>query len=33
MKPNFKNINIKHSVKSQLSSADWDKENHIEKIG
>ena len=31
MKPNFKNINIKHSVKSQLSSADWDKENHIEK--
>jgi len=31
MKPNFKNINIKHSVKSSLSGAEWDKENKIEK--
>jgi methylmalonyl-CoA mutase len=31
MKPNFKNINIKHSVKSTLSGAEWDKENNIQK--
>ena len=31
MKPNFKNINIKHSIKSSLSGAEWDKENKIEK--
>jgi methylmalonyl-CoA mutase len=31
MKPNFKNINIRHSVKSALSGAEWDKKNNIQR--
>ncbi len=31
MKPNFKNINIKHSVKASMTGAEWDKLNKIEK--
>lgn len=30
MKPNFKNINIKSSPKSNLSNADWEAKNNIE---
>ncbi|NCC73414.1 MAG: methylmalonyl-CoA mutase [Sphingobacteriia bacterium] len=31
MKPNFKNITIKHSVKSVLKGSEWDKENNVVK--
>ncbi|MBE0639147.1 MAG: methylmalonyl-CoA mutase [Bacteroidales bacterium] len=31
MKPNFKNINIKYSVKAGMTGAEWDKQNNIVK--
>jgi len=31
MKPNFKNITIKSSVKSVLKGSEWDKENNVVK--